>query len=156
MSSFIHFRSSCFQEETQASSFFECFSRYFHSIHWHHVLWCHHIHKYKSHQMHLATQLTRSSWVPTISLDSHQNIRLHTGACVNVVLLTYLCQQQVLCKTNSFGDSLLECSWHPLHLFWCLLICPPIKCHLNTLKVGTHLIGGARNDRREKRNLTAW
>ena len=29
---------------------------------------------------------------PTISLDSHQNIRLHTGARVNVVLLTYLCK----------------------------------------------------------------
>ena len=37
MSSFIHFRSSCFQEETQASSFFECLPRYFLSIHWHHV-----------------------------------------------------------------------------------------------------------------------
>ena len=28
--------------------------------------------------------------MPTNSLDSHQNIRLHTGARVNVVLLTYL------------------------------------------------------------------
>ena len=28
--------------------------------------------------------------VPTISLDSHMNIRLHTGARLNVVLLTYL------------------------------------------------------------------
>ena len=28
--------------------------------------------------------------VPTISLGSHQNIGLHTGACANVVLLTYL------------------------------------------------------------------
>ena len=32
----------------------------------------------------------RVFWAPTISLDSHQNIRLHTGARVNVVLLTYL------------------------------------------------------------------
>ena len=40
--------------------------------------------------MHLAAQLTRSIWAPTISLDSHQNIRLHTGARVNIVLLTYL------------------------------------------------------------------
>ena len=30
------------------------------------------------------------SLVPTISLGSHQNIGLHTGARVNVVLLTYL------------------------------------------------------------------
>ena len=27
---------------------------------------------------------------PTISLGSHQNIGLHTGACANVVLLTYV------------------------------------------------------------------
>ena len=27
---------------------------------------------------------------PTISLGSHQNIRLHTGACAKAVLLTYL------------------------------------------------------------------
>ena len=79
MSSLIHFRSSCFQEETQASSFIECLPRYFLSIHWHHALWCHHIQKCKSHQMHLAAKLTRSSWAPTISLGSHQNIGLHTG-----------------------------------------------------------------------------
>ena len=54
ISSFIHFRSSCFQEETQASSFFKCFPRYFHSTHWHHALWCHHIHECKSRQMHFA------------------------------------------------------------------------------------------------------
>ena len=60
------------------------------SIHWHHALWCHHIHECKSHHIHLAAQLTHSSWAPMISLDSHQNIRLHTGAHVNVVLLTYL------------------------------------------------------------------
>ena len=90
MSSFIHLHSSCFQEETRASLFFVCLPRYFLSIHWHHALWCHHIHECKSHHMHLAVQLTRSSWAPTISLDSHQNIRLHTGARVNVVLLTYL------------------------------------------------------------------
>ena len=40
--------------------------------------------------MHLAAQLTRSSWAPTISLGSHQNIGLHSGARANVVLLTYL------------------------------------------------------------------
>ena len=38
MSSFVHFRSSCFQEETQASYFFNCFPQYFLSIrrdlHW--------------------------------------------------------------------------------------------------------------------------
>ena len=38
--------------------------------------------------MHLATKLTRSSWAPTISLDPHQNIKLHAGVRVNVVLLT--------------------------------------------------------------------
>ena len=90
MSSFVHFRSSCFQEETQASSFFECLPRYFLSIHWHHALWCHHIYECESQQMHLAAQLMRSSWAPTISLGSHQNIGLHTGAHANVVLLTYL------------------------------------------------------------------
>ena len=30
------------------------------------------------------------SFAPTISLGSHQNIELHTGARANVVLLTYL------------------------------------------------------------------
>ena len=55
-----------------------------------HALWCHHIHECKSHQMHFATKLTRSSWEPTISLGSHQNIGLHTGARANVGLLTYL------------------------------------------------------------------
>ena len=35
----------------------------------------------------LASQLPLA---PTISLDSHQNISLHTGARANVVLLTYL------------------------------------------------------------------
>ena len=43
-----------FQEETQASSFFNCFPRYFLSIHWHRALWCHHIHECKAHQMHFA------------------------------------------------------------------------------------------------------
>ena len=33
LSSLIHLRSSCFQEETQASPFFECLPRYFLSIH---------------------------------------------------------------------------------------------------------------------------
>ena len=37
----------------------------------------------------VATQQTCSSWAPTICLDFHQNTRRHTGACVNVVLLTY-------------------------------------------------------------------
>ena len=40
--------------------------------------------------MHLTAQLTRSSWAPMISLGSHQNIGLHTGARANVVLLIYL------------------------------------------------------------------
>ena len=40
--------------------------------------------------MHLAAQLMRSSWAPTISPGSHQNIGLHTDARANVVLLTYL------------------------------------------------------------------
>ena len=40
-----------------------------------------------SHQMHLLAQLTRSCCrASTISRDSHQNIRLHTGARVIVVL----------------------------------------------------------------------
>ena len=33
---------------------------------------------------------TGFNFTPTISRDSHQNIRLHIGARVNVVLLTYL------------------------------------------------------------------
>ena len=39
----------------------------------------------------LPTQLTRSSWAPTISLDSHQNIRLHTGTHVKVVTYSLTC-----------------------------------------------------------------
>ena len=38
-----------------------------------------------THQIHPA-----NAFKLTISRDSHQNIRLHTGTCVNVVLLTYL------------------------------------------------------------------
>ena len=45
--------------------------------------------------MHFAAKLTRSSWAPTISLGSHQNIGLHTGARANVVLLTYFGQNLV-------------------------------------------------------------
>ena len=42
--------------------------------------------------MHLAAQLTRSSWAPTISLElgSHQNTELHTCTRANAVLLAYL------------------------------------------------------------------
>ena len=87
---FIHFRSSCFQKENQASSFFKCLSRILLSIHRHYALWYHHIPECKLHQMHHAAQLTRSSWTPTISLDSHQNnYRQHSGARVNAVLLIH-------------------------------------------------------------------
>ena len=83
------FAHPAFKKRLKHHLFFECLPRYFLSIHWHHALWCHHhIHECKSHQNHLATHLTRSSWLPTISLDFHQNIRLHTGARVNVELLT--------------------------------------------------------------------
>ena len=119
MSSFIHPRSSCIQEETQASPFFECLSRYFLSIHWHHALWCHHIHECKSHHIHLATQLMRSSWAPTISLDSHQNIRLHTGTRVNVMLcylLTYL--EQILQRLDLLMHVQLCIIWRPKQIQW--------------------------------------
>ena len=61
--------------------------------------------------MHLAAQLTRSSWAPTISLGSEQNIGLHsTGARANVVLLTYLLKlivieplaRHICCKSESY------------------------------------------------------
>ena len=82
--------------------FFRVPFRYLLSIHWHHALWSQHIHECKLHHMHLAAKLTRSSWVPTISLDSHQNIRLHTGARVNVVLLTYGMGKQVQFNTQTY------------------------------------------------------
>ena len=124
MSSFIYLRSSCFQEETQASPFFECFPRYFLSIHRHHALWCHHIHECKSHHMHLAAQLTRSSWAPTISLDSHQNIRLHTGARVNAVLLIYL-----LTHVAPSGKWCCECYCNLRHHSWfSFLVVPDLLC----------------------------
>ena len=50
------------------------------------------------------------SHMPTISLGSHQNIGLHTGACANVVLLTYLltysyavARQSYAAERQSFG-----------------------------------------------------
>ena len=43
-----------FRKRLKHHLFFKCFPRYFLSIHWHHALWCHHIHECKSHQMHLA------------------------------------------------------------------------------------------------------
>ena len=49
-------------------NFFECLSWYSLSIHWHHALLFRHTHEFRSHQMHFAAQLTRSSWAPTISL----------------------------------------------------------------------------------------
>ena len=45
--------------------------------------------------MHSAAQLTRSSWAPTISLDSQQNIMLHPSSRVNAVFLTYLRTHQI-------------------------------------------------------------
>ena len=56
--------------------------------------------------MHLAAQLMHSSWAPTISLCSHQNIGLHTGARANVVLLTYLhtWNRNLNDKTHLFSD----------------------------------------------------
>ena len=51
------------------------------------------IYECNSHQMHLPAQLTRSSWAPTISRDSHQNI-IDYGAGVDVVLLTYSRQRE--------------------------------------------------------------
>ena len=63
MSSFIHFHSSCFQEETQAPPFFECLSWYFLTFHWH-VLWCQPIHKcnsgYKDEHLPLISKLLQS------------------------------------------------------------------------------------------------
>ena len=40
--------------------------------------------------LHTSTSILPVYSTPTISLGSHQNIGLHTGACANVVLLTYL------------------------------------------------------------------
>ena len=69
--------------------------------------------------MRLAAQLTRSRWAPKISLDPAQNIKLHTGARVNVVLLTYL--QIPLTKDTKYfeilygGANTREC-WTPNYL----------------------------------------
>ena len=52
--------------------------------------WCPCIHEFGSLQLHSTAQLTRSSWAPTISLVFPPEHWLHTGARVNVVLLTYL------------------------------------------------------------------
>ena len=45
----------------------------------------------------------RSSWAPTISLGSHQNIGLHTGARANVVLLTYLLAEYIDIEINYYA-----------------------------------------------------
>ena len=89
-SSFIHFRSSSCQEETQASSFFNCLVPGISSPSTD-IMPCWLITStrlYKHTRCTLPPMLTRFSWAPTISLGSHQNIGLHTGARANVALLT--------------------------------------------------------------------
>ena len=46
--------------------------------------------KYIKNSETLYEKLSYETPAPTISLGSHQNIGLHTGARANVVLLTYL------------------------------------------------------------------
>ena len=66
--------------------------------------------------MHSAIQLTRSSWAPTISLNSHQNIMLHPCACVNAVFLTYTYSLNLVSTNLHLPNFIYLTSWNEYEL----------------------------------------
>ena len=114
-------------------------------------LWCQPIHRCDSGRTHPTAWLTRSSWAPTISRHPLRESRLHTGARVNLVLLTYLVHpiNSMLSLTHS------PCLSLPLHF-----TPPPPNCELSFIWHHHHLphhhriifLAPAMDYRRDARN----